>query len=505
MSQPTCVPLPTLTSAVRTLTLTRTVSPPVVTPSHSSSIGSSATFETYTSLVTRPAAIVSCFTPSSHAPITTTSPSTTLTSVFHAPTVTRFVSISPSSPSPTVLWTTSVAYGTTTSVAMIPLPPSSRPSTSAPPLVTTVTVTRPLSTNTLPTTPVPSTTTVSVSTARTTPTISTVFVTVTPTPSTTSTSLGFTRTLVVSLPRPTTITLTSHVRPTVTVYVPMPSSTASASSTSSSVVRPTVTVIYIPKPQPTPSPAPTPSTVFVTVTTIPTPTSTSSSTHLGFTRTLIVSIPQPTTTSSFAPPVIVTTSTAYLFTTTVVRVSLPPPASTLPLRLAPFVGSDVTSIIPTSTPTVDHTVSLITVPTLSVSTQTMKTTIKEPGETILSTVITPSVVTRTITTVKPTTVTIHPGSMSVRTLRHFTPLSSSSDLLTLTTPPPEPTNIDSHSSDINKGAIAGGVVGGIVGLALVLTVLFFVIRSYRAKRNGRGLRIGSSAELERGMSEAGHR
>ncbi|QRV96477.1 mucin-2 [Ceratobasidium sp. AG-Ba] len=503
MSQPTCVPLPTLTSVVRTLTLTRTVSPPVGTPSHSSSSSYSATYETYASLVTRPAAIVSCFTPSSHAPITTTPPSTTLTSVFHAPTVTRFVSISPSSPSPTVLWTTSVAYGTTTSVAMIPLPPSSRPSTPAPPLVTTVTVTRPLSTSTLPTTPVTPTTTVSVSTARTTPTISTVFVTVTPTLSTTSTPLGFTRTLVVSLPQPTTITSTSHVQPTVTVYVPMPSPTASTSSTSSSVVRPTVTVIYIPKPQPTPSPAPTPSTVFVTVTTVPTPSSTSSSTHLGFTRTFIVSIPQPTTTTSLAPPVIVTTSTAYLVTTTVVRVSLSPPTDTILPRLAPFVGSDVTSIVPTPTPTVDQTVSLVAVPTLSVSTQTIKTTIKEPGETIISTVITPSVVTKTITTVKPTTVTIHPASVSVRTLRHFTPLPSSSDLLTLT--PPEPTNIDSNSSDINKGAIAGGVVGGVVGFALVLTVLFFVIRSYRAKPNGRGLRIGSSAELERGMSEVGHR
>ncbi|KAG8731016.1 hypothetical protein FRC12_019937 [Ceratobasidium sp. 428] len=333
------------------------------------------------------------------------------------------------------------------------------------------------------------------------------------------------------LPTSSTVATTSFVRPTVTVIVtPTPTSTprpvitrtfivfpsnVTTTVSSTTPARPTVTVVVVPIPAPKPSTTTSmiPGTVWVTLK----PTSTSSP---PITRTFFV--PPPPLATSYVTTVIshsittispyyyVTTSTAFATIVTTMMAPLPPPTRTPSpsVRLAPVIRSDSTVVVPSLIPTVSVSATTVTrnitlapIPTVSVLTRTIKTTITESGQTFVSTVVATRAATKFLTIITPATVIIQPTvSVSVPTFRNLD-TTSTSGLLTLTTPPPEPTGVESNSSYVNKGAIAGGVVGGVVGFWLLVGALFLVVRRYRARRNGRPMRIGSSTALEGGMSE----
>ncbi|KAG8688615.1 hypothetical protein FRC09_012825 [Ceratobasidium sp. 395] len=429
------------------------------------------------------------------------------------------VPISTSTPSSSAATTTSIIRPTVT-VIVTPTPSSTSVPTSSSTLVSTNSSTfNPPFTRTLFVFPSHSTALTSTSTQAPHYTVITRYGT------TTSTRMA-------PLPTSSTVATTSFVRPTVTVIVtPTPTSTPHPvitrtfivfpSNTTTTVpsttpVRPTVTVVVVPVPAPKPSTTTStiaPGTVWVTLR----PTSTSSP---PITRTFFV--PPPPLATSYVTAVIshsittispyyyVTTSTAFATIVTTMMAPLPPPTSTPSpsVRLAPVIRSDSTVVVPSLIPTVSVSATTVTrnitlapIPTVSVLTRTIKTTVTESGQTFVSTVVATRAATKFLTIVTPATVIIQPTvSVSVPTFRNLD-ATSTSDLLTLTTPPPEPTDVESNSSLVNKGAIAGGVVGGVVGFWLLLGALFLVVRRYRARQNGRAMRIGSSTALEGGMSE----
>ncbi|KAG9123525.1 hypothetical protein FRC07_014830 [Ceratobasidium sp. 392] len=527
---------PTVTVITRYGTTTSTRVAPVSTSTLSTSTVTTSSF-------VRPTVTVIVTPKPSSTPISTTSsvpPVITRTFVVFPSHNSNTTSLASTSTLAPPIVTVITRYGTITSTRAAAISSSTSPTSTTSFIRPTVTV---IVTPT-PSTSIPTISNTSVSTTTAPPFTRTLFVFPSLLPTSTSTSTPTPRFTVItrygtttsarmiSLPTGSTSTTTTFVRPTVTVIVtPTPTSTPRpvitrtfivfpSQNTTSTVpvttpVRPTVTVIVVPVPAPTPSTVTTtstivPNTVWVTLL----PTSTSS---LPITRTFFVPSPPPKstevtivishsiTTRTIVP--FITTSTAFATVVTTMKVSLPPPSATPSVHLAPVVRSDSTVIMPSLVPTVSvsattvtQNVTLAPVPTVSVSTRTIKTTITGPEHTILSTIIATPVTTKLLTIVTPTTVTFRPRtSVSVVSFRHLDISSTSSDLLTLTTPPPEPTDIESNLSYVNKGAIAGGVVGGVAGVILLLGLLILLVRRYRRKQNGRSMRIGSSTALERGI------